>query len=219
MSVPEPLADSEQPAREVAVAPGGEKEYDDEGQDRVLGEPREEQKQPEPSHHPILAWRRSISRPQENLGKLSLACLMRTPLKPLPEAVARWTRRARWLRWLDALAAWLALWAAVALVVRGMDGVAQAVLAVLLTVGGAFVPMLRVRWRPATASVALVVGRPLRPGHRAWHVRPGEAELVLVTARRRVRVVIASPTQGPVEGVPVRLTQALLIPADPVGPR
>ncbi|MBI3031530.1 MAG: hypothetical protein HYY64_18675 [Candidatus Rokubacteria bacterium] len=144
---------------------------------------------------------------------------MRTPLKPLPAAVARWTRRARWLRWLDALAAWLTLWAAVALMVRSVEGSTQAVLAALLTVGGAFIPVLRVRWRPATAWVALVVSRPLRPGDRAWYVRPGEAELVLVTARRRLRMVIVSPTGGPVEGVSVRLTRALLIPGEPVGPR
>lgn len=144
---------------------------------------------------------------------------MRTPLRPLPETVARWTRRARGLRWLDALVAWLALWAVIALMVRSMDGGAQAILAAVLTIGGAFIPALRVRWRPATAWVALVASRPLRPGDRAWHVRPGGAELVIVTARRRLHMVIASPATGTVEGVSVRRTRALLIPAEPVGPR
>ncbi len=36
---------------------------------------------------------------------------MRTPLRPFPEDVNRWMGRARRLRWLDALAAWLAVWA------------------------------------------------------------------------------------------------------------
>jgi len=144
---------------------------------------------------------------------------MRTPLKPLPETVERWTRRARWLRWLDALVAWLTLWAVVALIVTGADAGAQAILAAVLTVSGAVVPWLRVRWRPATASVALVVSGGLHPGDRAWLVRPGEAELVLVTGRGRLRVVIAGPARGAVEGVSVRRTQALLVPADPIRPR
>ena len=144
---------------------------------------------------------------------------MRTPLKPLPETVARWTRRVRLLRWLDALVAWLTLWAVTTLVVPGVGGRVQAILAAVLTIGGAFIPALRVRWRPATAWVALVVSRPLRPGDRAWHVRPGGAELVIVTARRRLHMVIASPATGTVEGVSVRRTRALLIPAEPVGPR
>jgi len=142
---------------------------------------------------------------------------MRSPLKPLPETVGRWTRRVRFLRWLDALVAWLTLWAVTALVLPGMDGGAQAVLAAVLVVGGAFIPTIRLRWRPATAWVALVVSRPLRPGDRAWHVRAAGAELVLVTARRGLRVVIASPATGTVEGVSVRRTRALLIPAEPVG--
>lgn len=144
---------------------------------------------------------------------------MRTPLKPLPETVARWTRRVRYLRCLDALVAWLILWAVTTLVVPGVGGRVQAILAAGLTIGGAFIPALRVRWRPATAWVALVASRPLRPGDRAWHVRPGGAELVIVTARRRLHMVIASPATGTVEGVSVRRTRALLIPAEPVGPR
>src|SRR5438093_1622389 len=42
---------------------------------------------------------------------------MRSPLRPLPAAVTRWTATARVLGWLDALAAYLAIWggAAVAL--------------------------------------------------------------------------------------------------------
>jgi len=139
---------------------------------------------------------------------------MQSPLKPFPHPVARWTRRARWLRWLDALAAWLTLWTAAALLLQGAGGAVPATFAALLAAAGTFVPSLRAWWRPISGSAALVVSRPLRPGDRAWHVSPGEAELVLVTARRGVRVVIASLARGPIEGVAVRRTHVLLIPAD-----
>lgn len=139
---------------------------------------------------------------------------MPTPVKPLPDAVARWTRRARWLRWLDALAAWLVLWVGMALVVRGADSTTQAALAAMLVAAGARVSPLRVRWRPLSGWVALVVSRPLRPGDRAWYVHPGEADLVLVTAQRGLRIVIAQPMQGSAEGIAVRRTRVLLLPTD-----
>ena len=143
----------------------------------------------------------------------------RAPLKPLPEVIARWTSRARWLRWLDFLILWIVLWANIALAFTDLDGRADAILAAVLTAGGTLIPMFRRHWRPATALVALVMSRRLRPGDRAWHIRPGEAELVLVTARRRLSVVIANQTHDSVEGVLVSRTQALLIPADPVETR
>lgn len=138
---------------------------------------------------------------------------MRTPIKPLPEAIVRWTRRARWLRWLDALAAWFILWASTAILLRGVDGRISALLATVLLAAGASVSLLRVRWRPISAWVAFVVSQPLRPGDRAWHVRPREAELVVVTARRGLRMVIAQ-AQGPAEGIAVRRTRVWLLPAD-----
>lgn len=140
---------------------------------------------------------------------------MRTPLRPLPEMIARWMRWARWLRWLDGLAGWLVLWGTAAFVFREFDGGIQATLAALLTAAGAAVAPLRAWWRPVSSAVALAVSRRLRPGDRAWRVGPGEAELVFVTARRGTRVVIAHLARGPVEGVSVRRTSVLLVPADP----
>jgi len=39
-------------------------------------------------------------------------------------------------------------------------------------------------------AVALVLSARLSPGDQAWYVRPGHAERVLVTARRRTRVLL-----------------------------
>ena len=39
---------------------------------------------------------------------------MGTPLRPLPEDIARWSARAHWLRRLDALAAGVLVWGLVA---------------------------------------------------------------------------------------------------------
>lgn len=140
---------------------------------------------------------------------------MRTPIKPLPEAVVRWTRRARRLRWLDGVAAWLLLWVVAAFLPGSLDVADRAVLAALAVAALALAPPLRRRWRPVSTCVALIVSRPLRPGDRAWCVRPGDAELVLVTARRGLRVVIAG-APGPTEGIPVSRTRVILLPADTV---
>jgi hypothetical protein len=35
---------------------------------------------------------------------------MTTPMKPVPEFVARWMTRVRWFRWLNAFVAWAGLW-------------------------------------------------------------------------------------------------------------
>ena len=138
---------------------------------------------------------------------------MRTPIKPLPVDTERWTRRVRWLRWLDALVAWLILWGGVAMLFPGPTGLAQATIAGVIVGAAAAIVPLRVRWRPMSGWVALVVSRPLRPGDRAWHVLAGEAELVVVTARRGLRLVIAQARE-PEEGVAVRRTRVLLLPAD-----
>src|SRR5215471_13878594 len=90
---------------------------------------------------------------------------MRSPLRPVPAAVERWTTAVRVLRWLAALAA---LVAALSVLVRP----------------------LRTRWRPLSGAVALVKSARLAPGDHAWYVRPGRAERVLVTARHRTRIVI-----------------------------
>ena len=136
---------------------------------------------------------------------------MRSPLRPLPAAVTRWTATARVLGWLDALAAYLAIWVGAAVVFPSASG---ASLAVLVAALGALLRPLRVRWRPVRGAVALVLSARLSPGDHAWYVRPGHAERVLVTARRRTRVVIARLNDEGAEGLSVRRTRVLLVPAD-----
>jgi hypothetical protein len=58
------------------------------------------------------------------------------------------------------------------------------------------------------------VSRGLRPGARAWYVRAGDADVVLVTARRGLRLVIARPDLVSAEGISVRRTRVLLLPAE-----
>jgi len=50
-------------------------------------------------------------------------------------------------------------------------------------------------------------------GDQASYVRPGHAERVLVTARGGTRVVIVLNDEG-AEGLSVRRTRVLLVPAD-----
>ncbi len=126
---------------------------------------------------------------------------MRSPLRPLPAAVARWAIAARLLRWLDALVAWLVVWTGAVVVLPHL---------------GALALPLRARWRPASGVVGLVVSARLAPGAEAWYVRPGGAERVLVTARHRTRVVIARLDGSGAEGLSVRRTRVLLVPADAV---
>jgi hypothetical protein len=138
---------------------------------------------------------------------------MGTPLRPPPPIVARWRGRMRWLRWLDALAAWVALWLLAGAL---LDGVADGAvwLASIVLFGGVVFRPLRVRWRPVSGAVAVAVSRRVRPGDRAWYVRAGEADLVLVTARRGLRAVIARPSLEAEEGLGVRRTRVILLPAD-----
>src|SRR5881396_3113417 len=134
---------------------------------------------------------------------------MRGPLKPLPAAVARWTVTARILRWLDALAAWLGVWAGAAMVLPSASREPLALLAALAL-------PLRARWRPVSGGVGLAVSRRLSPGDQVWYVRPGAAERVLVTALHRTPVVIARLDESGAEGLSVRRTRVLLVPADTV---
>ena len=139
---------------------------------------------------------------------------MRSPLRPLPAAVTRWTAAARVLGWLDALAASLAIWGGAAVALPSASRASLAVLAAAVTALGALLRPLRVRWRPVRGAVALVLSARLSPGDQAWYVRPGHAERVLVTARRRTRVVIARLNDEGAEGLSVRRTRVLLVPAD-----
>jgi len=139
---------------------------------------------------------------------------MRSPLRPVPAAVERWTTVVRVLRWLDALAAWLVLWGIAALVVPGAPAGPLAALAAVVVAFARFVRPLRTRWRPLSGAVALVKSARLAPGDHAWYVRPGHAERVLVTARHRTRVVIVRLGDESSEGLGVRRTRVLLVPAD-----
>ena len=89
-----------------------------------------------------------------------------------------------------------------------------AVLSLLLVGLGLWVRPLRTRWRPLSGWVGLVMSRGLHPGDRAWYVRPHQADLVLVTARHGARLVIARPNLAEDEGLTVRRTRVLVLPAD-----
>jgi hypothetical protein len=57
------------------------------------------------------------------------------------------------------------------------------------------------------------LSRDLRPGDRAWYVAR-DASLVVVTARRGVRIAIARPDLVQDEVIRVRRTRVFLLPAD-----
>jgi hypothetical protein len=135
-----------------------------------------------------------------------------TPTTPLPSAVETWISRARYLRWLDALAAWLILLAVVAALLPDQPGGVVALSSLALVAIGAILHPLRLRWRPVTGWVGVTVSRSLRPGQRAWFVRDGHADAVLVTGRRGLRVSIAAPNVGVEETLSVRRTRVFLIP-------
>jgi len=139
---------------------------------------------------------------------------MTTPIKPLPEEVDRWIMWARWLRWADAGAAWLGLWG-VLVSMPGIFSAGQAVVLSIALVGFGFLTrQIRLHWRPVSAWVGLMVSRGLRAGDRAWYVRSQRADLVLVTARHGVRLVIAPSDVDGDEVLSVRRTRVLLLPAD-----
>lgn len=138
-----------------------------------------------------------------------------TPPRSLPAEIERWTSRVRFLRWLDALAGGLVLWAAVAAALPPVPVDAQGLLALAMLGIVALVPPLRSRWRPVSGWAALALSRDLRPGDHAWWVRPGRADLVLVTARRGTRLIIAIPDHDASEAMSVRRTRTLFLPAEP----
>ena len=120
----------------------------------------------------------------------------------------------RWLRRLDAVFAWLCLLGALA---PGLGEAGAAALAFALLWLGLAMRPLRAWWRPISGATGLALSRRLRPGDRAWYVRAGEADLVVVTARAGARVVIARPDLSEAEGLSVRRTRVLLLPADRPG--
>ncbi|HUP35998.1 MAG TPA: hypothetical protein VNC82_11210 [Candidatus Limnocylindria bacterium] len=138
---------------------------------------------------------------------------MRAPIPPTPEPVVRWAARAPWLRRLDALAAWAAGWGLLGMA-TDLGPMPQAVAAAALVAAVARITAIRLAWRPVSGLVALRLSHTLAPGRRAWYVRPETAELVIVTARRGLRLTIAAPGRTVAEGMEVRRTRVLLLDAD-----
>src|SRR2546428_6838833 len=97
---------------------------------------------------------------------------MRSPLRPLPAAVARWAITARLLRWLDALVAWLVVWTGAVVVLPYASAESHAILAALAVTLGALAPPLRARWRPASGRARRPVSAPPPPPARAWSPPP-----------------------------------------------
>jgi hypothetical protein len=94
---------------------------------------------------------------------------MRSPLRPVPAAVERWIVAARALRWLDTLAAWLALWIVAAMAFPEVPRARLAVAAALVGAVGALIRPLRARWRPASGAIALALSARLSAGdHASW---------------------------------------------------
>jgi hypothetical protein len=87
-----------------------------------------------------------------------------------------------------------------------------AVAALVLVRVAALAHPVRRRWRLVSALLSLFVSRGLRPGDRAWLVLPERIEPVIVTARRRLRLIVARPDQGPTEGLEVRRTRVFVVP-------
>jgi|SRR5687767_5751789 len=137
---------------------------------------------------------------------------MRTPMRAVPPNVERAAERERWLRWVDTLLVWLVAWGAVALAWETATPEASAIVALVAVTLGALSGPIRRRWRPVSALVSLSVSRRLKPGDHAWLVLPDRIEPVIVTARRRLRLVVASPHHGS-EGLAVRRTRILVVPS------
>src|SRR2546422_8743834 len=132
---------------------------------------------------------------------------MTTPLESLPDSVARWISRVAWLRWVDALVAWISLWSASRALLGPILASHAAVVSLACLALGLAIRPVRVRWRPVSGWVGLAVSRGLRPGDHAWYVRSRQADLVLVTARHGARLVIARPDLAADEGLNVRRTR------------
>ena len=121
--------------------------------------------------------------------------------------------RLRWLRLGDALLGWLVLLLGLSLLFPGVPSQTAMVIAAGLLLAGSLIFRVRLGWRPLSGTTTFVVSRRLRPGDRAWFVHGSDADLVLVTARHGLRLVIARPGHDAVEGVSVRRTRVLLLPA------
>lgn len=139
---------------------------------------------------------------------------MTTPIRPVPDSVASWIWRMWWLRAGDAAVALVVLWGGLGLVAGPALVSHAAILSLTFLCLGVLIRPIRACWRPISAWVGLMVSRDLRPGDHAWYVRAGEADLVLVIARHGARMVIARPDLGHDEGLNVRRTRVVLLPAE-----
>ena len=118
------------------------------------------------------------------------------------------------MRCVDAVVAWVGLWGGLGSVLGSALASHAAVLSMTILGLGLLIRPIRSSWRPISGWVGLAVSRGLRPGDRAWYVRSREADLVLVTARHGARMVIVKPDLAHTEGLHVRRTRVLLIPAE-----
>jgi hypothetical protein len=135
-----------------------------------------------------------------------------TPTAPVPTSVETWISRARYLRWFDAFAAWIVLLGLSAELLPEQPARIIALTSLVLLVIGVMLRPLRLRWRPVSGWVGVAVSRSLRAGQRAWYVRDGRADAVLVTGRRGLHLSIAAPNVGEAETLSVRRTRVFLIP-------
>ncbi len=142
---------------------------------------------------------------------------MTTPMAPAPMLAQKWIARAGYLRWIDALVAWLVFSVVAAAALPEATLTSILVVAAIPLAVGAMLQPARVRWRPVSGYVGLAVSRGLRPGDRAWYVRADRADVVVVTARRRWRVSITAPHPGGSESLSVRRTRVFLVPVDGAG--
>lgn len=150
-------------------------------------------------------------------GDLLDSTVVTSPIRPLPEEVARWIALAAWLRRADAAVAWLLAWVLLTSLL-GIASGAAAVAALVAVALGVLIRALRVVWRPVSGGVGVALSQPLQAGDRAWYVRAGRADAVLVTARRGARMQIALPgLDEPDEVLSVRRTRVLLLPAHRAG--
>jgi hypothetical protein len=131
----------------------------------------------------------------------------------LPIPIERWTSRLRWFRGLDALLAWLTVLLGLTMLFPQVPPRTAMMLAAGLLFLVALIPRLRLAWRPVSGTTTVLVSRGLRPGDRAWFVHGRGADLVLVTARHGLRMVVARPGHDAAEGMSVRRTRVLLLPA------
>ena len=139
---------------------------------------------------------------------------MRSPVRAVPPNVERAATRARFLRAVDAVLAWLVGWAVVAVALDTATASTSAIVALVGVVLVALLGPVRRGWRPVSALASVSASRRLRPGDHAWLVLPERIEPVIVTARRGLRIVVASPHQGS-EGLSVRRTRILVVPSEP----